>query len=105
MRDLIRGDEAEEKFFRQYTQALKLWCRRYNTAEIAAYLRVPEPIVCRWIWHWRELSRGGVTVLSDQTAAHPATFASSHVAPISSPRDARFAPGHARCSTFPQVAV
>jgi hypothetical protein len=26
-------------------------------AEIAAHLKEPEHIVCRWIWHWRELSR------------------------------------------------
>ncbi|MGJ5163181.1 hypothetical protein [Bradyrhizobium sp. HKCCYLR1051] len=49
--------EGDESFFRQYTMALRLWCRRYNTAEIADHLKVPEPVICRWIWHWRELSR------------------------------------------------
>lgn len=48
---------AEEEFFRQYSIALKMWCRRFNTAEIAKHLRVHESVVCRWIWHWRELSR------------------------------------------------
>lgn len=53
------GEESEEAFFRNYSIALKLWCRRFNTAEIASHLGVPESIVCRWIWHWRELSKRG----------------------------------------------
>jgi hypothetical protein len=37
--------------------ALKMWCRKFNTAEIANHLGVHEAIVCRWIRYWRELSR------------------------------------------------
>lgn len=48
----------DEEFFKQYTVALKMWCKRFNTAEIAKHLNVDESIVCQWIWHWRELSRG-----------------------------------------------
>jgi hypothetical protein len=51
------GRDEEEQFFRQYSIALKLWCRKFNTADIARHLRVHESVVCRWIWHWRELSR------------------------------------------------
>ncbi|WP_257164669.1 hypothetical protein [Bradyrhizobium sp. SRS-191] len=54
---LAEALENDQAFFRQYTLALKLWCRRFNTAEIALHLKVPEHVVCRWIWHWRELSR------------------------------------------------
>jgi len=55
--DRIADGPDEEAFFRQYSIALKMWCRRFNTAEIGKHLGVPEPVVCRWIWHWRELSR------------------------------------------------
>jgi hypothetical protein len=48
----------DERFFRQSSTALKMWCRKFNTAEIAKHLGVHEAVVCRWIWHWRELSRG-----------------------------------------------
>jgi transposase len=50
-------DADERMMFRNYSAALRLWARRYNTAEIAAVLNVHESCVCRWIWHWRELSR------------------------------------------------
>lgn len=43
----------------KYEIALRLWARKFNTAEIAAHLKEPEHIVQRWIWHWRELSREG----------------------------------------------
>jgi hypothetical protein len=56
--DLTRSDAEEQALFRKYGIALRLWARRFNTAEIAAHLNEPEHIVCRWIWHWRELSRG-----------------------------------------------
>lgn len=48
-----------DAFFAKYSRALKMWCRKFNTAEIAAELDEPEHIVCRWIWHWREIARGG----------------------------------------------
>jgi len=51
------GDDVDRELFRKYSIALRLWARRFNTAEIAAHLREPEYIVCRWLWHWRELSR------------------------------------------------
>jgi hypothetical protein len=51
------ADDLELALFKKYSIALRLWARKFNTAEIAAYLREPEHIVCRWIWHWRELSR------------------------------------------------
>lgn len=50
-------DDEERELFCKYSIALKLWARKFNTAEIAAHLKEPEHIVCRWIWHWRELSR------------------------------------------------
>lgn len=53
-----RPDDPDD-FFRKYVRALKLWCRKFNTAEIAKDLNEPEHVVQRWIWHWRELSRGG----------------------------------------------
>lgn len=56
-RDLFLGDEADADMFRNYSITLKMWARRFNTAEIAAHLKQPEHIVQRWIWHWRELSR------------------------------------------------
>lgn len=60
-RGLTRGADVDEALFRKYAIALRLWARRFNTAEIAAHLKEPEHIVCRWIWHWRELSRMDVT--------------------------------------------
>lgn len=56
--NLTRSDDLERALFKKYAIALRLWARRFNTAEIAAHLKEPEHIVCRWIWHWRELSRG-----------------------------------------------
>ena len=58
--DLIRGDEFEREMFRNYSVALKMWSRRFNTAEIAARLKQEEHVVLRWIHHWRELSREGL---------------------------------------------
>lgn len=58
--DLVQGDDFEREMFRNYSVALKMWSRRFNTAEIAAHLKQPEHIVQRWIWHWRELSREGM---------------------------------------------
>ena len=55
--DLTRSDDPERELFRKYSIALKMWVRRYDTAEIAAHLKEEEHIVCRWLWHWRELSR------------------------------------------------
>ena len=55
--ELARGDDIERDLFRKYGIALRLWARRFNTAEIAAHVKEPEPVVCRWIWHWRELGR------------------------------------------------
>jgi hypothetical protein len=59
--DLKKIDDVERELFRKYSIALRLWARRFNTAEIAAHLKEPEHIVCRWIWHWRELSRESMT--------------------------------------------
>lgn len=56
----MRRDDIEQELFKKYSVALRLWARRFNTAEIAAYLNEPEHIVCRWIAHWREVSRGSV---------------------------------------------
>jgi len=61
MTDLTRSDDPEHELFRKYSIALRLWARKFNTAEIAAHLKEPEHIVQRWIWHWRELSREGMT--------------------------------------------
>ena len=49
--------DDEQDLFRKYSIALKLWARKFNTAEIAAHIKEPEHIVCRYIAHWRELSR------------------------------------------------
>lgn len=57
MTDLTRSDDLERDLFRKYSIALKMWVRRFNTAEIAAHLGEPEHVVQRYIWHWRELSR------------------------------------------------
>lgn len=61
--DLKKADDIERELFRKYSIALRLWARRFNTAEIAAHLKEPEHIVCRWIWHWRELSRTNLETL------------------------------------------
>lgn len=61
MTDLTRSDDIERELFRKYSIALKMWSRRFNTAEIAAHLKEPEQDVQRWIWHWRELSRMEMT--------------------------------------------
>lgn len=60
MTDLTRSDDIERDLFRKYSIALKMWARKFNTAEIAKHLGEPEPDVLRWIHHWRELSRGPV---------------------------------------------
>jgi hypothetical protein len=52
-----RDSSDDERFFRQSSTALKMWCRKFNTAEIANHLGVHEAIVCRWIRYWREMSR------------------------------------------------
>lgn len=61
MSDLTRSDGVDEALFRKYSIALRLWARRFNTAEIAAHLKEPVHVVQRYIWHWRELSRQGLT--------------------------------------------
>ena len=57
MSDLTRSDDIDRDMFRKYGIALRLWARKFNTAEIAAHLKEPEHVVQRWIWHWREVSR------------------------------------------------
>lgn len=42
MTDLTRSDDIERDLFRKYSIALKMWARRFNTAEIAAHLGEPE---------------------------------------------------------------
>jgi hypothetical protein len=55
--DLTQSDDIERDLFRNYSIALKMWSRKFNTADIAAHLKRPEHEVLRWIGHWRELSR------------------------------------------------
>jgi len=50
-------DPDEMKLFKVYETALVMWSRGFNTDDIARFLNEPEPIVCRWIWHWREIGR------------------------------------------------
>lgn len=59
--DFAKTDDIERELFRKYGIALRMWARRFNTAEIAAHLKEEEHIVQRWIWHWRELSRMEMT--------------------------------------------
>jgi len=42
MVDLTRSDDIERELFRKYSIALRLWARKFNTAEIAAHLKEPE---------------------------------------------------------------
>lgn len=44
MSDLTQSDDIDRDLFRKYSIALKMWARRFNTAEIAAHLKEPEYI-------------------------------------------------------------
>lgn len=48
---------TDRQFLKQYSTAVQMWAARYDTWEIAAQLGVPEPVVCRWIWNYREIER------------------------------------------------
>jgi len=57
-----RGDcsvKRKQQDLRCYADALAMWqSRRFDTAEIADHLRVPEHVVCRWINNYREVMTG-----------------------------------------------
>ena len=61
MKKNVGTEDEEQRLFKKYALALRLWSRRFNTVEIAAHLGEEEYIVCRWISHWRELSRSELT--------------------------------------------
>jgi hypothetical protein len=42
---------------KRYAAALAMWHGRFNTAEIATQLKLPESLVARWIANYRDLMR------------------------------------------------
>ena len=51
--------KRKQQDLRCYADALAMWqSRRFDTAEIADHLRVPEHVVCRWISNYRDLMAG-----------------------------------------------
>jgi transposase-like protein len=45
---------AERIALKRYAQVIALWTSRFDTAEIAARLDVPEAIVARWVANFRD---------------------------------------------------
>lgn len=46
---------SDRAFLRQYADVISMWTAKYDSAEIAARLRIPEGIVAKWIAHFRDL--------------------------------------------------
>jgi hypothetical protein len=44
---------------KRYAQAIEMWGARFDSADIAEALRVPEATVARWIANFREQMRDG----------------------------------------------
>lgn len=46
-----------DDLLKRYAQAIDLWARRFDTAEIAEILTIDEAVVARWVANFREQTR------------------------------------------------
>lgn len=49
--------EVSRAQLKRYAEVLAMWHSRYDTAEIAAHLRLLEPLVSTWVANYRDLMR------------------------------------------------
>jgi hypothetical protein len=54
----MKAHRESPQQLQHYAQVLALWGRRFDTAEIAAIVRLPEGLVAKWIANWRDMERG-----------------------------------------------
>ncbi len=48
---------SEAVRLRRYADAIAMWVRGFDTAAIARELKLPEPVIDRWVWNFREMAR------------------------------------------------
>lgn len=48
---------ARDPFMKLYGDAIRMWTARFDTAEIAEHIGVPEYLVARWVVSYREIMR------------------------------------------------
>lgn len=48
---------TDRSHLKAYAEAIALWCARFDTAEIAVRLGVPEAMVTRWVANFRDVVR------------------------------------------------
>lgn len=48
---------SDKQQLRRYADAITMWRRGFDTAYIARELEIPEPLVERWVWNFREQAR------------------------------------------------
>jgi hypothetical protein len=51
------GGQVTRAQLRKYPDVITMWQRRFDTAQIAAELKLPEPLVHAWVVNFRELGR------------------------------------------------
>ncbi len=51
------GRVAGKEALRSYGDAIRLWLAKFDTAAIAQRLGLPEPLIERWVWNFREMTR------------------------------------------------
>lgn len=53
------GGASDRTHLKAYAEAIALWCARFDTAEIAGRLGVPEAMVAMWVANFRDVVRAG----------------------------------------------
>jgi hypothetical protein len=51
--------DVSRQQLRRYAEVLSMWHARFDTAEIAGRLQLPEGLVARWVANYRDLMHGG----------------------------------------------
>lgn len=51
------GGASDRAHLKAYAEAIAMWCARFDTAEIACHLGIPEAMIALWVANYRDLMR------------------------------------------------
>lgn len=60
---MTHAPDTERGALKRYAEAVSLWRARFDTAEIARRLDLPEATVARWVANFREMARAPAPTL------------------------------------------